>query len=122
MKKVKLTTREEEIIQILWEYGEMFVKEVIEKMYEEPKPHYNTISTIIRLMEEKGFVSHKEYGNTYKYFAVLKKEDYRNGFMKGIIQNYFDNSYKNMVAHFVEEQNLSKEDLQELIKLIDENK
>jgi BlaI family transcriptional regulator, penicillinase repressor len=116
-----LTRKEEEIMKILWDIKEGFVKDIIDQ-YPDPKPHYNTISSIVRLLDEKGIVGHKAFGNTYLYFPVLKKEEYRKTFMKDAIREYFDNSYKQTVSMFIDEQNLSKEELDELINLIKSKK
>jgi len=117
----KLTRKEEEVMKILWDIKEGFVKDIIDQ-YEDPKPHYNTISSIVRLLDEKGIVGHKAFGNTHLYFPVLKKEEYRKTFMKDVIREYFDNSYKQTVSMFIDEQNLSKEELDELINLIKSKK
>ena len=113
----KLTRKEEEIMKILWKLEKAFVKDIIEK-YDYPKPHYNTISSLVRLLQDKGIVGYKQYGNTYEYFPLISKEDYRKGFMKQVVSDYFDNSYKSAVAFFVKEKGLSAEELEELVKMI----
>jgi BlaI family transcriptional regulator, penicillinase repressor len=115
----KLTRKEEEVMKILWNLEKAFVKDIIAQ-YPDPKPHYNTISSLVRLLQEKGIVGYKQYGNTYEYFPLISKEDYRRPFMKQVIKDYFDNSYKNAVAFFVKEKGLSEEELEELIKMIKE--
>jgi predicted transcriptional regulator len=117
----KLTRKEEELMKILWKIKEGFVKDIVE-FYPDPKPHYNTISSIVRLLEEKGFVGHKAYGNTHQYFPAISKQEYRKSFIKDVVKDYFDNSYKQTVSLFIEEQNLSNEDLDELISLIKSKK
>ena len=114
----KLTNREEDIMQILWKLNKAFVKEVVEEM-PEPKPHYNTISTIIRKMETKGFVGHTAYGNTHQYFPAIDKETYKKSFMKNTITNYFENSYKNVVSFLADEEKISVKELKEIIALIE---
>ncbi len=99
----KLTNKEEEIMQILWKLEKAFVKEVLAEITEE-QPHYNTLSTIIRNLEEKGFVSHHAFGNTHQYFPIVKMEEYRKRFMNTAIDTYFDSSYKNMVSFFAKEE------------------
>ena len=116
----KLTNKEEEIMQILWKLKKAFVKEVLTEITEE-QPHYNTLSTIIRNLEEKGFVSHNAFGNTHQYFPVVKMEDYRKRFMNTAIDTYFDSSYKNMVSFFAKEEKISAEELREILAMI-ENK
>ena len=115
----KLTRKEEEVMKILWDLEKAFVKDIIAQ-YPDPKPHYNTISSLVRLLQEKGIVGFKQYGNTYEYFPLISKEDYRRPFMKQVVKDYFDNSYKNAVAFFVKEKGLSKEEMEELIKMIKE--
>lgn len=117
----KLTRKEEELMKILWQIKEGFVKDFIEH-YPEPKPHYNTISSLVRLLEEKGYVDHKAYGNTHQYFPSISKQEYRKSFIKDVVKDYFDNSYKQTVSLFIEEQNLSKDDLDDLIDLIQSKK
>ncbi|TRX27805.1 BlaI/MecI/CopY family transcriptional regulator [Flavobacterium franklandianum] len=116
----KLTNKEEEIMQILWKIEKAFVKEVLAEITEE-QPHYNTLSTIIRNLEEKGFVSHNAFGNTHQYFPIVKMEDYRKRFMNTAIDTYFDSSYKNMVSFFAKEEKISAEELREILEMI-ENK
>ena len=117
----KLTRKEEELMKILWDLEKGFVNDMIEK-YKDPKPHYNTVSSLVRLLEEKGFVDHKAYGNTHQYFPKVTKQEYRRFFIKDIVKDYFDNSYKQTVSLFIEEQKLSKDDLDELISLIQSKK
>ena len=117
----KLTRKEEEVMKILWRIKQGFVKDVVE-YYPDPKPHYNTISSLVRLLEEKGFVDHNAYGNTHQYFPIISKQEYRKFFIKDVVKDYFDNSYKQTVSLFIEEQNLSKEDLDELSELIKSKK
>jgi len=114
----KLTNKEEEIMQILWKLEKAFVKEVLAEITEE-QPHYNTLSTIIRNLEEKGFVSHNAFGNTHQYFPIVKMEDYRKRFMNTAIDTYFDSSYKNMVSFFAKEEKISAEELREILAMIE---
>jgi predicted transcriptional regulator len=118
---IKLTKKEEEIMKILWEIEEGFVKDIIEQ-YPDPKPHYNTISSLVRLLDEKGVVGHRAFGNTHQYFPIVKKQDYRKTFIKDVVREYFDNSYRQTVSHFIEEENLSNAELDELIDLIKSKK
>ena len=107
-------------MQILWKLEKAFVKEVLAEITEE-QPHYNTLSTIIRNLKEKGFVSHHAFGNTHQYFPVVKMEDYRKRFINTAIDTYFDSSYKNMVSFFAKEEKISAEELREILAMI-ENK
>ena len=117
----KLTNKEEEIMQILWKLEKAFVKEVMTEITED-QPHYNTLSTIIRNLEEKGYVSYNVFGNTHQYFPIIKMEDYRKRFMNSAIETYFDNSYKNMVSFFAEEQKISADELREILAIIENKK
>ena len=114
----KLTNKEEEIMQALWKLKKAFVKDILEEL-PAPKPHYNTVSTIIRNLEKQHFVGHKPYGNTHQYYPTVSKKDYARKFMGDVLANYFDNSLKSMVAFFAEEENLSEEEIQEIIDLIE---
>lgn len=114
----KLTNKEEEIMQILWKLEKAFVKEVMAEMVDE-KPHYNTLSTIIRNLEEKGYVSYNAFGKTHQYFPIVKMEDYRKKFMNTAIETYFNNSYKNMVSFYAKEEKISAEELREILAMIE---
>jgi predicted transcriptional regulator len=117
----KLTRKEEEVMKILWKLEKAFVKDIVDQ-YDDPKPHYNTISSLVRLLQDKGIIGYNQYGNTYQYFPLLSKEEYRSTFMKQVVSDYFDNSVKSAVAFFVKEKGLSPKELEELIKIIqDEN-
>lgn len=117
----KLTNKEEEIMHILWKLEKGFVKDVMAEIKED-KPHYNTLSTIIRNLEEKGYVAYNAFGKTHQYYPIVTKEDYRKGFMNTAINNYFNNSYKNMVSFFAKEEKISVEELKDIIALIEKNK
>ena len=114
----RLTRKEEEAMKILWKAGKGFIKELIE-LHHEPKPLYTTFSSVIRGLEEKGFVAHKAYGNNHEYYPLIKKEDYRRTFMKNVVNDYFGSSYKNVVSFIVDENKLSSDDLKQLIQLIE---
>ncbi len=117
----KLTQKEEEIMNFFWEKGPMFVKE-LKELYSKKKLHYNTLSTIVRGLEEKGFIDHEQFGNTHRYFAAITKEDYRKSTLGNVVNKYFNNSYKNVVSLFVEDQNLSLDELRKLIDEIESSK
>jgi len=110
----KLTTKEEEIMGWFWKEGPLFVKELLE-YYEEPKPHFNTLSTIVRGLEEKGFLSHNAYGNTYQYFAAISEDDYSKGTLKNVIAKYFNNSYLGVVSSLIKEEDISVDELRRLL-------
>jgi BlaI family transcriptional regulator, penicillinase repressor len=117
----KLTNKEEEVMHILWNLEKAFVKDVLAEVKDD-KPHYNTYSTIIRNLEEKGYVGHTAFGNTHQYFPVITKEEYRTGFMSNAIENYFGNSYKSMVSFFAREEKISAEELREILDMIEKRK
>ncbi len=117
----KLTNKEEEIMHILWKLEKAFVKDVLAEIKTE-KPHYNTLSTIIRNLEDKGYVSYNAFGKTHQYFPIVSKEDYKKRFMTTAIENYFNNSYKNVVSFFAKEEKISVDELKEIISLIEKNK
>jgi len=116
-----LTNREEEIMELFWEKGSLYVKEIISNLAD-PKPHYNTISTIVRGLEEKGFVDHEQFGNTYRYFAIISREEFSKNSIKNLVSKYFDKSYTSVVSMFVEEQKISTEEIQELIRQAESRK
>ncbi len=114
----KLTHQEQEMMLIIFQQGKGFIKDFIEKM-EEPRPPYTTVASIVKNLERKGYVKAKRYGNTYEYSPVMEESEYKSKFMSGVVQNYFENSYKEMVSFFVEKQKISAEELQEIIQLIE---
>jgi len=113
-----LTKREEEIMMIIWRIKKGLVHDFINEM-PEPHPPYNTISSIVRILEKKGFVGHKAYGKTHEYFATITKMAYRKHIFKSVIQNYFENSYENVVSYLVNEKEMSNAEMEEINKMID---
>ena len=99
----RLTAKEEEIMGYFWEKGPLFVKQLLE-YYEEPKPHFNTLSTIVRGLEDKGFLSHNTFGNTYQYYAAVSETEYSKGTLKNVIAKYFNNSYLGVVSSLIKEE------------------
>lgn len=116
----KLTTKEEEVMHVLWRLKKAFVKEIQQEIGEEA--HYNTLSTMVRNLEEKGFVSYNAFGKTHQYFPVVALKDYKKRFMNGAIDTYFGSSYKNMVSFFAEEEKISADELREILALIEQKK
>ena len=112
----RLTAKEEEIMGYFWEKGPLFVKQLLE-YYEEPKPHFNTLSTIVRGLEDKGFLSHNTFGNTYQYYAAVSETEYSKGTLKNVIAKYLNNSYLGVVSSLIKEEDIS---VDELRKLLDE--
>ncbi len=117
----QLTAKEEEIMGFFWGKGPMFVKQLVDE-YEEPKPHYNTLSTIVRGLEEKGYVGYNAFGNTYQYYALVTEEEYHRNTLKGVISKYFGNSYTRVVSTLIEEEEISIDELQDLIRQIKQQK
>ncbi|MGX1929598.1 BlaI/MecI/CopY family transcriptional regulator [Flagellimonas sp. 2504JD4-2] len=117
----KLTNKEEEVMKILWSLKKAFVKEVLKEMKGD-KPHYNTLSTIIRNLQEKKYVGHEAFGNTHRYYPLVTKEAYRKKFINSTIADYYDNSYKSLVSFFAKEEKISVEELKEIIYLIEKKK
>ncbi|MGB8374673.1 MAG: BlaI/MecI/CopY family transcriptional regulator [Salegentibacter sp.] len=113
----QLTKAEEEIMQILWRLKEANVAGIIEEM-PEPKPAYNTVSTIVRILETKDFVDHKKKGKGYIYFPLVAKETYSNESMTELINNYFNGSFRSMVSFFMKKNEMNTQDLEEILKEI----
>lgn len=116
-KEIYFTRAEEEIMQILWKIERGVVKDIIEYL-PEPKPAYNTVSTIIRILESKGYVSHKAYGKTHEYFTLVSKDQYTKGFMKGFMKGYFNNSFHKMVSFFSANEEVDLKELEETLELM----
>lgn len=116
----ELTAKEEEVMQYFWENGPMFVKQLVEK-YPDPKPHFNTLSTYVRSLEEKGYLSHNVFGTTYRYFAIIKEEDYSKGNLKSVVRKYFDSSYLNVVSSLIKDENISVEEVRRLLDEVEKS-
>jgi BlaI family transcriptional regulator, penicillinase repressor len=114
----RLTRKEEEAMKILWKARKGFIKELLD-LHPEPKPLYTTFTSVIRVLEEKGYVGHKAYSKNHEYYPLIKKEEYRRIFMKDVVTDYFGSSYKNVVSFFVNEKKLSADDLKKLIQIIE---
>ncbi|PAW93711.1 transcriptional regulator [Mucilaginibacter sp. MD40] len=121
MKLKELTKAEEQIMQILWQLKEGIVKDILEQM-PEPKPAYNTVSTVVRVLEGKGFIDHKAYGNSHVYFPLISEADYKKFSIDKLMTNYFDNSYKSLVSFIADEKKLGVKELDELSALIEKLK
>ena len=116
----ELTPKEEEIMQFFWKKGALFVKDLVEK-YPDPKPHFNTLSTYVRALEEKGFLSHESFGTTYRYFTVISNEEYNNRTLKNIIAKHFNNSYLNVVNTFIKNEKISVDEIRKLLDEVEKN-
>ncbi|MEW7277798.1 BlaI/MecI/CopY family transcriptional regulator [Aquimarina sp. 2201CG1-2-11] len=117
----QLTKAEEEIMRWLWQLEEANVATIIEKM-PEPKPAYNTISTIVRILENKEFVGHRKQGKGYIYFPIIKKEEYSNQSINKLMNNYFNGSFRNMVSFFVKKNDMDIKDLEQILKELNKEK
>jgi len=115
----ELTRAEEQIMQVLWRLGKGFVKDIVDEL-PEPKPAYNTVSTIVRILEKKGFVAHHAFGKTHEYFPLTSKDEYKKSFLKSFIKRYFGNSFQEMVSFFASDHDIRLEELEEIRKLMNE--
>lgn len=114
----KLTRKEEELMQWFWQRGPLFVRELV-ALYPDPKPHFNTLSTMTRSLEAKGYLSHNAFGTTYQYFPVVTAEEFRKGSLSQVIDKYFGRSYLGAVSALINEEKISVEELKELIREIE---
>ncbi|MXV15263.1 BlaI/MecI/CopY family transcriptional regulator [Hufsiella ginkgonis] len=117
----ELTKAEEQIMRILWDLKEGIVKDILEQL-PDPKPAYNTVSTVIRVLETKGFVDHKAYGNSHVYFPLIAEKDYKHFAFDKVMTTYFDNSYEHLVSFLVNEKKLDINELEELTRLAEQLK
>ena len=117
----KLARREEQIMQALWSLQKAFVKEIIAAL-PEPKPHYNSVSTVVRILEDKGFVGHESFGDSHRYYPLISKETYQQKAVGDVLDKYFDNSPSKMVAYFAQKEKISEEELKNILKMIQEGK
>lgn len=115
----ELTKAEEQVMHILWDIRSGFIKDILAR-YREPKPAYTTISTIVRILEEKGFIGHKAYGKAHEYYPLVAKPTYTRLLMKGVLMKYFGNSLRQMVSFFSHEKGLTVTELKELKRIIEE--
>lgn len=118
LNSMKLTGKEEEVMNLYWSMGAKFVRELLD-YYDEPKPHFNTLSTIVRGLEEKGFLSHHTFGTTYQYYPLISKEEFRKRTLKGVINKYFNSSLFSAVSALVQEEHISAEELRILIDQVE---
>lgn len=116
----ELTAKEEEIMTFFWKHNKLFVKQIVEQ-YPDPKPHFNTISTYVRMLEEKGFLAHEPFGTSYQYYPLISKEEYNNRTLKNVVAKYFQNSYLNVVNTFIKSEKLSIEEIRQLLDDIEKN-
>ncbi len=115
----ELTKAEEQIMQILWKLEKGFVRDILEH-FPDPKPAYNTVSTIVRILEKKGFVSYRAFGKTHEYYPTVTKDVYKKAYLNSIVKNYFSGSYQELVSFFAEDRKLSANELEEIVAMIQE--
>jgi len=112
-----LTRAEEEIMQILWKIERGFIKDILDR-FPDPKPAYNTVSTIVRILETKGFIDHKAYGKTHEYFPLVQKDEYTKAFLGNFLHNHFNNSFRSMVSFFAKSEEMDVKELEETLKMM----
>jgi BlaI family penicillinase repressor len=117
----ELTKAEEQIMQVLWEIRQGFVKDVIAEL-PEPKPAYNTVSTIIRILEGKGFIDHEAFGTTHRYFPIVNIEDYKSFASEKLLSSYFGNSVEKMFSFFIKQEKVDLKEADQILKLIEKLK
>jgi predicted transcriptional regulator len=114
----KLAAKEEEVMTLFWQHGDMFIRDLL-NYYEDPKPHYNTVATQVKFLEEKKFLGRRPMGNTNQYYALISEKEYKGSALSSVISQYFNNSYTSVVSHFIEEESMDLDELKELIELIE---
>ena len=117
----KLTHQEESIMLHIWQLKECVVKDIINEM-DDPKPPYTTVASVVRNLEQKGYLNSKKYGNVWVYTPKIKEDEYKTMFMSNVVKSYFENSYKELVSFFVKEEKISSEELEEIMKMIEKGK
>ncbi|PXV64700.1 putative transcriptional regulator [Dysgonomonas alginatilytica] len=117
----KLTHQEEIVMLHIWQLKECVVKDIVNEM-KEPKPPYTTVASIVRNLEQKGYLNSKKYANVYVYSPRVEEDEYKKVFMSGVVKSYFENSYKELVSFFAKEEKISSSDLEEIIRMIEEGK
>ncbi|HDJ32519.1 MAG TPA: BlaI/MecI/CopY family transcriptional regulator [Bacteroidetes bacterium] len=115
----ELTKAEEQIMQVLWKLEKAFVRDIMKRL-PNPVPAYNTVSTIVRILEKKGFVSHEAFGKSHRYYPLVSKEEYTRATVKSFVHNYFSNSFGNMVSFFARERSLSLKEMEEIMQIMQE--
>lgn len=116
----KLTKQEEEVMKYIWQLGQCIVKDIVEQ-FPDPKPPYTTVASVVKNLQRKNYVTSERIGNTYRYTTLISKSEYKRDFVSEMVNNYFKNSYKELVTFFTQEQKLSQKDLKEIIDEIEKN-
>lgn len=117
----KLAAKEEEVMTLFWQHGDMFIRDLL-NYYEDPKPHYNTVATQVKFLEEKKFLGRRPMGNTNQYYALISEKEYKGSALSSVISQYFNNSYTSVVSHFIEEESMDLDELKALINQIEMNR
>ena len=117
----KLAAKEEEVMTLFWQHGDMFISDLL-NYYEDPKPHYNTVATQVKFLEEKKFLGRRPMGNTNQYYALISEKEYKGSALSSVISQYFNNSYTSVVSHFIEEESMDLDELKALINQIEMNR
>ncbi|MBQ9147719.1 MAG: BlaI/MecI/CopY family transcriptional regulator [Rikenellaceae bacterium] len=120
-RQPELTRAELEIMQVIWDKGKVLVHDILSEM-SEPKPAYNTVSTVVRILEKKGYVGHKAYGKTHEYFPLVEREEYTNGYMNSVLNNFFGGSVSRMMSFFTRNEKISLSEADEILKILQEKK
>lgn len=120
-KRQLLTDKESEIMRMLWSYGPMFVRDML-KLYPDPKPHFNTVSTTVRILEDKGYVAHEAVGASFKYYAVVDVSQFRERSLADVVRGFFGNSYKSVVSSLVEDEKITVDELKEIIDMVERSR
>ena len=115
----ELTKAEEQVMQILWDVEKGFVKDLMEH-FDKPRPAYNTVSTICRILEKKGFIDHKSYGNSHQYFPVMSRDEYTSNYLNNMVKNYFSNSLEQLVSFFSKQNKLDIREAENIIELMNQ--
>ena len=117
----KLAAKEEEVMTLFWKYGNMFIRDLL-SYYDEPKPHYNTVATQVKFLEEKKFLGRRPMGNTFQYYPLISEKEYKGSALNAVVSQYFNSSYTSVVSHFIEEEAIGLNELKELIEQIEKNR
>lgn len=117
----KLTHQEETVMLYIWQLKECVVKDIVNEM-DDPKPPYTTVASVVRNLEQKGYLNSKKYGNVWVYSPRIKEDNYKKVFMSSVVKSYFENSYKELVSFFVKEEKISPEELKEIMQMIEKGK
>ena len=119
--KIKLTAKEEQLMTLFWEHGDLFIRDLIAYL-PEPRPHYNTVATLVKFLEEKGFVEREPMANSFRYKVKVSERAYRGSTVSEVVARYYNNSYLSLVSQFVEEDKMDVQDLKVLIAKIESKK